>query len=124
MRNSWHGETEVREAEDLKTELNSVKETLMREMAISKGLRKTIEKLQEERLGKTTEREKDGGMGLKDQMKTRNEESRIVQSDVQELRERVHELEKENETLQQKLKKKDKELERFHSLETGEVYFK
>lgn len=124
MRNSLHGETEVREAEDLKTELNSIKETLMREMAISKGLRKTIEKLQEERLGKTTEREKDGGMGLKDQMKTRNEESRIVQSDVQELRERVHELEKENETLQQKLKKKDKELERFHSLETGEVYFK
>ena len=124
MRNNVHGETEVREAEDLKTELNSVKETLMREMAISKGLRKTIEKLQEERLGKTTEREKDGGMGLKDQMKTRNEESRIVQSDVQELRERVHELEKENETLQQKLKKKDKELERFHSLETGEVYFK
>ena len=113
------GEGTVQGEENLQVELESVKETLKREMAISKGLRRTIEKLQEEikGLGKTTEHEKVDGM----EMKTVNEQSRIVQSDVLELREKVHELEKENESLQHKLKKKDKELERFHSLETGKI---
>ena len=44
-----------------------------------------------------------------------------MKSDILELREKVHELEKENKSLQQKLAKKDKELERFHEDETGSV---
>ncbi|KAJ7383750.1 hypothetical protein OS493_026281 [Desmophyllum pertusum] len=99
-------------------------------MAISKGLRRTIEKLQEEskRLGKTTEHEMVDGIGirkdekleLEDQMKTRGEGSKVKQSDILELREKVHELEKDNESLQHKLKKKEKALERFQSEETDE----
>lgn len=123
------GESAVLESEDLLEELNSVKETLKREMAISKGLRRTIEKLQEEskRLGKTTEHEMVDGIGirtdekleLEDQTKTRGEGRKVKQSDILELREKVHELEKENESLQHKLKKKEKALERFQSEETG-----
>ena len=113
------GEGKVQGEENLQVELENVKETLKREMAISKGLRRTIEKLQEgiKGLGKTTEHEKVDGI----EMKNVNEQSRIMLSDFLELREKVHELEKENESLQHKLKKKDKELERFHSLETGEI---
>ena len=80
-------------------------------MAISKGLRRTIENLQEENkaLAKTAKHE-------------RVEERKVVTSDIPELREKVHELEKENELLQQKLSKnKDKELERF--LEQVRVYY-
>ena len=42
------GETEVQGRENLKAELESLKEALKREMAISKGLRRTNERLQEE----------------------------------------------------------------------------
>ena len=104
-------EHEVLELKDLLEDVNSLKETLRREMAISKGLRKTIEKLQEENnvLAETTKQE-------------RVEESKGMSSDISKLRERVHELEKENELLQQKLMKKDKELERFQGQETGAVF--
>ena len=104
-------ELEVLELKDLLEDVNSLKETLRREMAISKGLRRTIEKLQEENnvLAKTTKQE-------------RVEESKGMSSDISKLRERVHELEKENELLQQKLMKKDKELERFQGQETGAVF--
>ena len=59
-------------------------------MVISKGLRRTIEKLQEENkaLAKTAKHE-------------RVEERKVVTSDIPELREKVHELEKENELLGQ-----------------------
>ena len=112
------GETEVQGRENLKAELESLKEALKREMAISKGLRRTNERLQEESKAvvKSTECKKDG------EKEIRKEEIRLMQNDVLELREKVHELEKENESLQQKLKKKDKELERFQSLETGEIF--
>lgn len=101
-------ELEVLELKDLLEEVNSLKEILRREMAISKGLRRTIEKLQEENkvLAKTTKHE-------------RVEESKAMTSDISELCEKVHELEKENELLQQKLMKKDKELERLQGQETG-----
>ena len=104
------GKLEVLELKDLLEEVNSLKETLRREMAISKGLRRTIEKLQEENkvLAKTTKQE-------------RAEESKVMTIDIPELREKVHELEKDNELLQQKLTKKDKELERFRERETGAV---
>ena len=104
-------ELEVLELKDLLEDVNSLKETLRREMAISKGLRRTIEKLQEENnvLAETTKQE-------------RVEESKGMSSDISKLRERVHELEKENELLQQKLMKKDKELERFQGQETGAVF--
>ena len=105
-------ELEVLELKDLLEDVNSLKETLRREMAISKGLRRTIEKLQEENNvlpAKTTKQE-------------RVEESKGMSSDISKLRERVHELEKENELLQQKLMKKDKELERFQGQETGAVF--
>ena len=104
-------ELEVLELKDLLEEVNSLKETLRREMAISKGLRRTIEKLQEENklLAKTTKHEW-------------VEESKAMTSDISELREKVHELEKENELLQQKLMRKDKELERFQGQETGMVF--
>lgn len=124
--------SELPESKHSLEELNSVKETLKREIAISKGLRRTIEKLQEEnkRLGKNTEHEKIDGMDirkdktleLKDQVKRRDEENKVMKSDILELREKVHELEKENEALQQKLAKKDKELERFQGEETGKVF--
>lgn len=123
--------SELLESKDLLEELNSVKETLKREMAISKGLRRTIEKLQEEnqRLGKTKEHEradeidtrKDINLELTDQMKTRDEESKVMKGNILELREKVHELEKENKSLQQKLAKKDKELERFQEDQTGNL---
>ena len=104
-------EFEVLELKDLLEEVNSLKETLRREMAITKGLRRTIEKFQEENkvLAKTTKHEW-------------VEESKAMTSDISELREKVHELEKENELLQQKLMKKDKELERFQGQETGTVF--
>ena len=104
-------EPEVLELKDLLEEVNNLKETLRREMAISKGLRRTIEKLQEENkaLAKTMKHE-------------RVEESKVVASDIPELREKVHELEKENELLRQKLTKKDKELERLQGQDTGTVF--
>lgn len=107
------GETEVQGRENLKAELESLKEALKREIAISKGLRRTNERLQEESKAvvKSTECKKDG-----------EKEIRLMQNDVLELREKVHELEKENESLHQKLKKKEKELERFQSLETDEIF--
>ena len=111
-------ETEMQGRENLKAELESLKEALKREMAISEELRRTNERLQQESKGvvKSTECKKDG------EKETRKEEIRLMQRDVLELREKVHELEKENESLQQKLKKKDKELERFQFLETGEIF--
>lgn len=106
------GELEVLESKDLLEKVNSLKETLKREMTISKGWRRTIEKLQEDNiaLAKTTKHE-------------RVEESKVMISDILEFREKVHELEKENELLQQKLTKKDKDLERIQGQETGEVNF-
>jgi len=103
-------EFEVLELKDLLEEVNSLKETLRREMAITKGLRRTIEKFQEENkvLAKTTKHEW-------------VEESKAMTSDISELREKVHELEKENELLQQKLMRKDKELERFQGQETDDA---
>lgn len=91
-------------------------------MAISKGLRGTIGKLQEEnrRLGENAKQGKVEGLEIKDKTRVGKEKMKILQSEMRELREKVHELEKENEMLQQKLKKKDKELERFQALETGE----
>ena len=91
-------------------------------MAISRGLRGTIGKLQEEnrRLGESAQQGKVDEIEIKDKTRAGKEEMKILQRDIQELREKVHELEKENEMLQQKLKKKDKELERFQALETGE----
>ena len=91
-------------------------------MAISRGLRGTIGKLQEEnrRLGESAQQRKVDEIEIKDKTRAGKEEMKILQRDIQELREKVHELEKENEMLQQKLKKKDKELERFQALETGE----
>lgn len=108
---SKRGGLEVLELKDLLEEVKNLKETLRREIAISKGLRRTIEKLQEENkaLAKTTKHE-------------RVEESNVMTSDIPELREKVHELEKENELLQQKLTKKDKELERFQGQDTGAVF--
>lgn len=105
------GGLEVLELKDLLEEVKNLKETLRREIAISKGLRRTIEKLQEDNkaLAKTTKHE-------------RVEESNVMTSDIPELREKVHELEKENELLQQKLTKKDKELERFQGQDTGAVF--
>ena len=72
-------------------------------------------KLQEEnrRLGESSQQGKVDGIEIKDKTRVGKEEMKILQRDIQELREKVHELEKENEMLQQKLKKKDKELERF-----------
>lgn len=91
-------------------------------MAISKGLRGTIGKLQEEnrRLGESAQQGKVDGIEIKDKTRAGKEEMKILQRDIRELREKVHELEKENEMLQQNLKKKDRELERFQALETGE----
>lgn len=116
-----HGETEGQGPADMKAELDCVREKLRREMAISMGLRSTIESLQEEnkRLEGNSVRVKGGGMDLEDQMKTSEKTKRMEQDDVFELREKVHELEKEIESLQQKLKKKDKELERIQSTDTG-----
>lgn len=124
------GRAAVQESDDLLVELSSVKETLKRETAISKGLRRTIEKLQEEnkRLGKNAGHENVDGTDagnyrkreLKDPAKIMTGESKTAQGDLLELREKVHELEKENESLQQKLKKKDKELERFQGEVMGE----
>lgn len=104
-------------------ELSGVKETLKREMTISKGLRRTIEKLQEEnrRLGKSskpanvhgTNDGKDESLQLKSLTKEKTDEIKALESDLLELREKVHELEKENESLLQRLKKKEKELGRF-----------
>ena len=93
-------------------------------MAISMGLRSTTETLQEEnkRLEGNSERVKGGGMELEDQMKTSEKTKRMEQDDVFELREKVHELEKEIESLQLKLKKKDKELERIQSTDTGKIF--
>lgn len=90
-------------------------------MAISKGLRGTIWKFQEEkgRLSESAKQGKVDGIEIKDKTWVGKEEMKILQSDIRELREKVHELEKENEMSQQKLKKKDKELERFQALETG-----
>jgi len=104
------GGLEVLELKDLLEEVKNLKETLRREIAISKGLRRTIEKLQEDNkaLAKTTKHE-------------RVEESNVMTSDIPELREKVHELEKENELLQQKLTKKDKELERFQGQDTDDA---
>lgn len=108
---SKRGDLEVLEFKDLLEEVNNLKETLRREMAISKGLRRAIEKLQEENkaLAKTAKHE-------------RVEERKLVTSDIPELLEKVHELEKENELLQQKLTKKDKDLERFLGQDTGAVF--
>ena len=106
---SKRGDLEVVELKDLLEEVNNLKETLRREMAISKGLRGTIEKLQEENKAKAAKHE-------------RVEERKVVTSDIPELLEKVHELEKENELLQQKLTKKDKELERFLGQDTGAVF--
>lgn len=108
---SKRGDLEVLDLKDLLVEVNNLKETLRREMAISKGLRRTIEKLQEENkaLAETTKHE-------------RVEERKVVTNDISELREKVHELEKENELLHQKLTKKDKELERFLRQDTGAVF--
>ena len=106
---SKRGDLEVVELKDLLEEVNNLKETLRREMAISKGLRRTIEKLQEENKAKAAKHE-------------RVEERKVVTSDIPELLEKVHELEKENELLQQKLTKKDKELERFLGQDTGAVF--
>ena len=91
-------------------------------MAISKGLRGTIGKLQEEnrRMGESAQQGKVDGIEIKDKTRAGKEEMKILRRDIRELREKVHELEKENEMLQQKLKKKDRELERFQALETGE----
>lgn len=110
-------------------ELSSVKETLKREMTISKGLRRTIEKLQEEnrRLGKSSEPAnvhgtndgKDESLQLKSLTREKTDEIKALESYLLELREKVHELEKENESLQQKLKKKEKELGRFQGDVTG-----
>jgi len=104
------GGLEVLELKDLLEEVKNLKETLRREITISKGLRRTIEKLQEDNkaLAKTTKHE-------------RVEESNVMTSDIPELREKVHELEKENELLQQKLTKKDKELERFQGQDTDDA---
>ncbi|CAH3157390.1 unnamed protein product [Porites evermanni] len=89
-------------------------------MAISKGLRGTIGKLQEEnrRMGESAQQGKVDGIEIKDKTRAGKEEMKILQRDIRELLEKVHELEKENEMLQQKLKKKDRELERFQALET------
>ena len=106
---SKRGDLEVVELKDLLEEVNNLKETLRREMAISKGLRGTIEKLQEENKAKAAKHE-------------RVEERKVVTSDIPELREKVHELEKENELLKQKLTKKEKELERFLGQDTGAVF--
>ena len=69
---------------DLLEELNNVKETLKQEMTISKGLRRTIENLQEENktLAKTAEHERNDGIEIrkiynlefKVQSKTKDEE--------------------------------------------------
>lgn len=110
-------------------ELSSVKETLKREMTISKGLRRTIEKLQEEnrQLGESSEPAnvhgtndgKDESLQLKSLTREKTDEIKALESYLLELREKVHELEKENESLQQKLKKKEKELGRFQGDVTG-----
>ena len=47
------------------------------------------------------------------------DEIKALESYLLKLREKVHELEKENESLQQKLKKKEKELGRFQGDVTG-----
>ena len=78
--------------------------------------------MQEEnrRMGESAQQGKVDGIEIKDKTRAGKEEMKILQRDIRELREKVHELEKENEMLQQKLKKKDRELERFQALETGE----
>lgn len=112
-------------------ELRDVKETLKREMAISKGLRRTIERLQDEnkRLGQSSESKdvhgttdrKDGSLEIKNLTKKKMDEIKALEDIQVELREKVHELEKDNESLQLKLKKKEKELERFQGEETDDV---
>lgn len=82
-------------------ELEFIKERLQRELAISRGLRKTTEKLQEEKKRLETTR-------------------RSMEHDVLELRETVHELEKTNQSFQQKLKRTEKEIERLQLKEIGE----
>ena len=71
---------------DLIRALGFIKERLQRELAISTGLHKTTEKLQDEKKRQETTR-------------------RIMEHDVLELREKVHELEKTNQSFQQQLKK-------------------
>ena len=98
-------------------------------MTISKGLRRTIEKLQEEnrQLEKSSEPAnvhgtndgKDESLQLKSLTREKTDEIKALESYLLELREKVHELEKENESLQQKLKKKEKELGRFQGDVTG-----
>ncbi|XP_074619674.1 uncharacterized protein LOC141878600 [Acropora palmata] len=83
-------------------ELEFIKERLQRELAISKGLRKTTEKLQDEKKRLETTR-------------------RIMEHDVLELREKVHELEKTNQSFQQKLKRTEKEIERLQLKEIDDV---
>ena len=90
-----------RTKEELSRSLEFVKERLQRELAISKGLRKTTEKLQDEK-------------------KRLETTSTTMQDDVLELREKVHELEKANKSFQQKLKRTEKELERLQLKEIGE----
>lgn len=86
---------------NLSRELEFIKERLQRELAISKGLRKTTEKLQDEKKSVETTR-------------------RIMEHDVLELREKVHELEKTNQSFLQKLKRTEKEIERLQLKEIGE----
>ncbi|XP_015780806.1 PREDICTED: uncharacterized protein LOC107358730 [Acropora digitifera] len=83
-------------------ELEFIKERLQRELAISRGLRKTTEKLQEEKKRLETTR-------------------RSMEHDVLELRETVHELEKTNQSFQQKLKRTEKEIERLQLKEIDDV---
>lgn len=121
----------LQKSNDLLEELRDVKETLKREMAISKGLRRTIEKLQDEnkRLGKSSESEdvhgtndrKDGSLEITNLTKKKVDEIKALEDNQVELREKVHELEKDNESLQQKLKRKEKELVRFQGEETDDV---
>ena len=86
---------------DLFHALGFIKERLQREIAISTGLHKTTEKLQDEKKRQETTR-------------------RIMEHDVLELREKVHEVEKTNQSFQQKLKRTEKEIERLQRKEIGE----
>lgn len=87
---------------DLFHALGFIKERLQREIAISTGLLKTTEKLQDEKKRQETTR-------------------RIMEHDVLELREKVHEVEKTNQSFQQKLKRTEKEIERLQRKEIDDV---
>ena len=67
-------------------------------MAISRGLRGTIGKLQEEnrRLSESAQQGEVDRIEIKDKTRFGKEKMKILQSGIRELREKAHELEKEN----------------------------